>query len=55
MMLRHLMFKTFFSFITGHDGCARFRMMFEFLLIILSAFGFSRLFSNSFVFKKVVT
>ncbi|MFH0898340.1 MAG: glycosyltransferase family 39 protein [bacterium] len=29
----------YFSMITGHDGCARFRMMFEFLLIILAAAG----------------
>jgi 4-amino-4-deoxy-L-arabinose transferase-like glycosyltransferase len=29
----------YFSLITGHDGCARFRMMFEFLLIILAAGG----------------
>ncbi|MFA6492093.1 MAG: hypothetical protein WCW33_04670 [Candidatus Babeliales bacterium] len=31
----------YFSLITGHDGCARFRMMFEFLLIILAAGGWS--------------
>jgi len=30
----------YFSMITGHDGCARFRMMFEPVLIILSALGF---------------
>lgn len=29
----------YFSIITGHDGCARFRMMFEFVLILLAAFG----------------
>jgi hypothetical protein len=29
----------YFSMITGHDGCARFRMMFEFSLIILAAMG----------------
>ncbi|MBD3231378.1 phospholipid carrier-dependent glycosyltransferase [Candidatus Dependentiae bacterium] len=29
----------YFAFITGHDGCARFRMMFEFILIILAARG----------------
>ncbi|MFC1894700.1 ArnT family glycosyltransferase [Candidatus Dependentiae bacterium] len=29
----------YFSFITGHDGCARFRMMFESVLIILTAEG----------------
>jgi len=34
----------YFSFITGHDGCARFRMMFEFILIILAALGFYILF-----------
>ncbi len=30
----------YFSMITGHDGCARFRMMFEPVLIMLSAQGF---------------
>lgn len=29
----------YFSLITGHDGCARFRMMFEFILIMLAAAG----------------
>lgn len=29
----------YFSGITGHDGCARFRMLFEFVLIILAAIG----------------
>ena len=29
----------YFAFITGHDGCARFRMMFEPILIILAAQG----------------
>jgi len=29
----------YFCGITGHDGCARFRMMFEFLLIVLAAGG----------------
>lgn len=29
----------YFSFITGHDGCGRFRMMFEPMLIILTAVG----------------
>jgi len=37
-------FVFYFSFITGHDGCARFRMMFEFVLIILAALGFYILF-----------
>lgn len=27
----------YFSMITGHDGCARYRLMFEFILIILAA------------------
>lgn len=31
---------THFAIITGHDGCARFRMMFEFVLILLAAYGF---------------
>ncbi len=34
-----LLYLAYFSLITGHDGCARFRMMFEFLLIILAAGG----------------
>jgi 4-amino-4-deoxy-L-arabinose transferase-like glycosyltransferase len=29
----------YFSIITGHDGCARFRMMFEPMLLSLAAFG----------------
>ncbi|MGE0207099.1 MAG: glycosyltransferase family 39 protein [Candidatus Babeliales bacterium] len=29
----------YFSFITGHDGCARYRMMFEYFFILFSAFG----------------
>ncbi len=33
----------YFALITGHDGCARFRMMFEFLLIVLAAGGVSRI------------
>lgn len=42
-LLLSLAFIGYFSLITGHDGCARFRMMFEFLLIILAAGGFSTL------------
>lgn len=38
-LLLSLAFIGYFSLITGHDGCARFRMMFEFLLIILAAGG----------------
>jgi 4-amino-4-deoxy-L-arabinose transferase-like glycosyltransferase len=36
----------YFSIITGHDGCARFRMMFEFVLIILASLGLWILFAN---------
>jgi 4-amino-4-deoxy-L-arabinose transferase-like glycosyltransferase len=36
----------YFSIITGHDGCARFRMMFEFVLIILAAYGLWILLAN---------
>lgn len=36
----------YFSIITGHDGCARFRMMFEFVLIILASFGLWLLFEK---------
>jgi hypothetical protein len=43
----------YFSFITGHDGCARFRMMFEFLLIILAAGGVSVMKKN-FMQRKVM-
>ncbi|MFH1644750.1 MAG: glycosyltransferase family 39 protein [bacterium] len=34
----------YFALISGHDGCARFRMMFEFVLIILAALGLYILF-----------
>jgi len=34
-----LLYLFYFSMITGHDGCARFRMLFEFLLIALTAAG----------------
>ncbi len=34
----------YFSMITGHDGCARFRMLFEFMLVILMAVGLYVLF-----------
>lgn len=34
-----VIFIAYFALITGHDGCARFRMMFEFLLIVLAAGG----------------
>lgn len=34
----------YFSMITGHDGCARFRMMFESVLIILTAYALVWLF-----------
>jgi len=40
-----LIYILYFSFITGFDGCARYRMMFEFLLIILSAQGINLLIS----------
>lgn len=36
LFLSHLFY---YSMITGHDGCARFRMLFEFILIILAAYG----------------
>lgn len=37
-----ILFFTYFFAITGHDGCARFRMMVEFLLIACAAGGFER-------------
>ena len=40
----------YFSMITGHDGCARFRMMFEPILILLSALGIYQVFY--FYFKR---
>lgn len=39
LLLLALAFIAYFALITGHDGCARFRMMFEFLLIVLAAGG----------------
>ncbi len=36
----------YFSIITGHDGCARFRMMFEFVLIILASLSLWLLFAK---------
>jgi 4-amino-4-deoxy-L-arabinose transferase-like glycosyltransferase len=39
VLMLSVLFLAYFSFITGHDGCARFRMMYEFLLIILAAGG----------------
>jgi len=41
----------YFSIITGFDGCSRYRMMFEFVLIILSASGIYNL-SEFFYNKK---
>jgi 4-amino-4-deoxy-L-arabinose transferase-like glycosyltransferase len=38
----------YFAMITGHDGCARFRMMFEPALIILTALGFVVMFLKKF-------
>lgn len=34
-----VVYLTYFSLITGHDGCARFRMLFEFVLIVLATLG----------------
>ncbi|MFA5074612.1 MAG: glycosyltransferase family 39 protein [Candidatus Babeliales bacterium] len=39
ILLFLLIYIFYFSMITGHDGCARFRMMFEPVLIILTAYG----------------
>ncbi len=39
LLLFFLSYLSYFSLITGHDGCARFRMMFEGQLIMLSALG----------------
>ncbi len=43
-------FILYFSMITGHDGCARFRMMFEPVLIILSVVGLGYLTNKDKVF-----
>jgi 4-amino-4-deoxy-L-arabinose transferase-like glycosyltransferase len=40
----------YFALITGHDGCARFRMFFEFLLTILAAYGATEIWSK---FKQI--
>jgi hypothetical protein len=37
----------YFLIITGHDGCARFRMMIEWNLLALTAFGIAILFKNN--------
>ncbi len=42
----------YFSIITGHDGCARFRMMFEFVLIILASIGLWLLLANKETSKQ---
>lgn len=39
MLLFCMTYILYFCGITGHDGCARFRMMFEFVLIMLAAGG----------------
>lgn len=39
IVLFSLLFLSYFFMITGHDGCSRFRMMVEFLLIVLAAGG----------------
>lgn len=39
-LLAHVgLYIAYFSAITGHDGCSRFRMMFEFVFILLTAYG----------------
>lgn len=43
----------YFSLITGHDGCARFRMLFEWLLIIMAALGVLAL--KTFFQKKPIS
>lgn len=35
---------SYFSFITGHDGCGRYRLMFEPILILLAAIGIAYLY-----------
>jgi hypothetical protein len=42
----------YFSIITGHDGCARYRLMFEFILILLSSYAICRVFLGAKSFLK---
>ncbi len=48
ILLFFLSYLSYFSLITGHDGCARFRMMFEGQLVVLTALGMWTL----FIYKK---
>jgi 4-amino-4-deoxy-L-arabinose transferase-like glycosyltransferase len=41
----------YFAFITGHDGCARYRMMFECLIILVASLGLASL-CDLIIFKK---
>lgn len=45
LLILSLIFLAYFALITGHDGCARFRMMFEWLTLVLAAGGLSSLLS----------
>lgn len=47
-----ILYILYFSIITGHDGCARFRMMFEPVLIILTAFGLFNFGKNLYKFRS---
>ena len=41
-----LLYIAYFSFVTGFDGCARYRTMFEFLLLFLASTGVYELFTS---------
>ena len=40
------LYVAYFSAITGHDGCSRFRMMFEFVFVLLTAYGLECIFKQ---------
>ncbi len=44
----------YFSFITGHDGCGRYRLMFEPILLLLTALGIV-IFYQAFIQQKKVS
>lgn len=47
-----IMYMGYFTAITGHDGCARYRMMIEPLLIILTAAGISSIITKKLLIMK---
>ncbi len=43
LLLFFMLYLAYFSAVTGHDGCARFRMLFEMQLLVLSSLGIVQL------------